>query len=32
MAGIPAKKVGDASKGFKPYGITPDSDKKPDDE
>ena len=22
MAGIPAKKVGDASKGFKPYAVT----------
>ena len=24
MAGIPAKKVGDASKGFKPYAVTED--------
>jgi serine O-acetyltransferase len=22
MAGIPAKRVGDASKGFKPYAVT----------
>ncbi len=27
MAGIPAKKVGDATKGFKPYAVT-DEDKK----
>ncbi len=28
MVGIPAKNVGLASSEFKPYGITPDSDKK----
>ena len=22
MVGIPAKRIGDASKGFKPYGVT----------
>jgi len=27
MAGIPATKVGDATKGFKPYAVT-DDDKK----
>ena len=27
MAGIPATKVGDATKGFKPYAVT-DEDKK----
>ena len=26
MAGVPAKKVGDATKGFKPYAVT-DEDK-----
>ena len=28
MVGIPAKNVGIADSEFKPYGITPDSDKK----
>ena len=28
MVGIPAKNVGQADSEFKPYGITPDSDKK----
>jgi Serine acetyltransferase len=28
MVGIPAKNVGLADNEFKPYGITPDSDKK----
>ena len=32
MVGIPAKNVGLADNEFKPYGITPDSDKKPDNE
>ena len=32
MVGIPARSVGIADSEFKPYGITPDSDKKPDDE
>ena len=32
MVGIPARSVGIADTEFKPYGITPDSDKKPDDE
>ena len=32
MVGIPARSVGIAESEFKPYGITPDSDKKPDDE
>ncbi|MDC3037274.1 serine O-acetyltransferase [Candidatus Pelagibacter sp.] len=30
MVGIPARNVGLADSEFKPYGITPDSDKKPD--
>ena len=30
MVGIPAKNVGIADSEFKPYGITPDSDKKSD--
>ena len=30
MVGIPAKNVGQADSEFKPYGITPDSDKKSD--
>ncbi|MDC3027601.1 serine O-acetyltransferase [Candidatus Pelagibacter sp.] len=30
MVGIPAKNVGMADSEFKPYGITPDSDKKSD--
>ena len=30
MVGIPAKNVGIANSEFKPYGITPDSDKKSD--
>ena len=30
MVGIPAKNVGMADSEFKPYGITPDSDKKPE--
>ena len=30
MVGIPAKNVGVADSEFKPYGITPDSDKKSD--
>ena len=30
MVGIPAKNVGIADSEFKPYGITPDSDAKPD--
>ena len=30
MVGIPAKNVGLADSEFKPYGITPDSDTKPD--
>ena len=30
MVGIPAKNVGVADSEFKPYGITPDSDTKPD--
>ncbi|MDC3166755.1 serine O-acetyltransferase [Candidatus Pelagibacter sp.] len=30
MVGIPAKNVGIADSEFKPYGITPDSDKKPE--
>ena len=32
MVGIPAKNVGIADSEFKPYGITPDSDKKSDNE
>ena len=32
MVGIPARSVGIADSEFKPYGITPDSDKKLDDE
>ena len=32
MVGIPAKNVGTATEEFKPYGITPDSDKKLDNE
>ena len=32
MVGIPAKNVGLADSEFKPYGITPDSDKKSDNE
>ena len=32
IVGIPARSVGIADSEFKPYGITPDSDKKPDDE
>ena len=32
MVGIPAKNVGIADSEFKPYGITPDSDKKSENE
>ena len=32
MVGIPAKNVGMADSEFKPYGITPDSDKKSENE
>ena len=32
MVGIPARSVGIADSEFKPYGITPDSDKKSDNE
>ena len=32
MVGIPARSVGVADSEFKPYGITPDSDKKSDNE
>ena len=32
MVGIPARNVGLADSEFKPYGITPDSDKKSDNE
>ena len=32
MGGIPAKNVGIADSEFKPYGITPDSDKKSENE
>ena len=32
MVGIPARRVGIADSEFKPYGITPDSDKKSDNE
>ena len=32
MVGIPARSVGIADSEFKPYGITPDSDKKSNNE
>jgi serine O-acetyltransferase len=32
MVGIPARSVGIADSEFKPYGITPDSDKKSENE
>ena len=32
VVGIPARSVGIADSEFKPYGITPDSDKKSENE